>query len=582
MKKGVAISPGVVVAQAFRMDEVLARRDAPPLDAASVAAEITRFDRACEAAAHELDVIIERVAHEVDEDAASIFRAHRLLLRDPALIAKVKGFILNQHVDAASALHQALEEYTNLFARIPDEYLRERMSDIRDVVGRIASHLTLEASAKQLEGHEPVVLVAPEILPSHAVMFDRLPVAGIVTEAGGSTGHAAILARSMGIPAVSGLRNLLREVHTGDLLIVDGREGLVMVNPGPEVEAAYRKMQREYVDLRDRLVENRDQAPITADGVKVALLANVNNVMDATAATNMGAEGVGLFRSEFTFLTHPSVPTEDEQLAAYRSVIEAAPNHLVTIRTLDLGGDKLVPYLGSQREANPFLGWRSIRLTSEYPDFFQTQLRAILRAGCVGNVSVLFPMVTTFEEVQRLKRLIHNTRMGLKRDGVAFGESVPFGVMIEVPAAAMCLDHLLDEVDFVSVGSNDLIQYVMAADRDNPKVAHLCEPFHPAIFRLLKQIIIACAERNKPVTLCGEMAARPACVLALLGMGMRRFSMSPAFVPTAKELVRSVKLDAATQAGEHVIRMKTAGEVRDYLMRRVRQICPKVAQLDTK
>ena len=582
MKKGVAISPGVVVAQAFRMDEALSRRDAEPLDAAGVTAEIARLDRAGDAAASELDAIIERVAHEVDEDAASIFRAHRLLLRDPALVAKVKGFILNQHVNAAAALQMALDEYTALFARIPDEYLRERMTDIRDVIGRVAGHLTLEASAKQLEGHDPVVLVAPEILPSHAVMFDRLPVAGIVTERGGSTGHAAILARSMGIPAVSGIRNLLREVHTGDVLIVDGREGLVIANPGPEVESAYRKMQREYVDLRHQLVENRDQEAITADGVKVELLANVNNVLDAAAAVGVGAEGVGLFRSEFTFLTHPTVPTEDEQLSAYLSVIEAAPNQAVTVRTLDLGGDKQVPYLGSQREANPFMGWRSIRMTSEYPDFFQTQLRAILRAGRHGQVSVLFPMISTLDEVRRLKRLIDNTRMGLERANVPFSSSVPFGIMVEVPAAALCIDHFLEEVDFVSIGSNDLTQYIMAADRDNPKVAHLCEPFQPAIFRILKPVITACAERNKPVTLCGEMAARPACLLALLGMGMRRFSMSPAFIPTAKELVRSVKLPAATQAAEQVVRMKTATEVRDYLLRRVRQICPKVAKLDTK
>jgi phosphoenolpyruvate-protein phosphotransferase len=303
--------------------------------------------------------------------------------------------------------------------------------------------------------------------------------------------------------------------------------------------------------------------------------------MDAASAVGVGAEGVGLFRSEYTFLTHPTVPTEEDQLVTYRGVIEASPNNCVTIRTLDLGGDKQVPYLGSQREANPFMGWRSIRMTSEYPEFFQTQLRAILRAGRHGRVSVLFPMVSTVEEVQRLKRLIDNTRMGLRRAKVPFGEQVPFGVMIEVPAAALCIDHLLDEVDFVSIGSNDLIQYIMAADRDNPKVAHLCEPFHPSIYRVLRQVITACADRQKSVTLCGEMAARPACLLALLGMGMRRFSMSPAFIPTAKEFVRSVNLQAAQQAAEQVVRMRHVGEVRDFLTRRVGQLCPKVATLDT-
>ena len=581
MKKGVPISPGVAVARAFRMDEALSRREPGPLDAAALSGEIARFASACDAVARELDGIIERVSKEINEEAAAIFRAHRMLLRDPALVAKVKAFILNHQVDAATALQETLDEYGALFAKIPDEYLRERMADIRDVVGRLIAQLTMEESAHQLEGGAPVILVAPEILPSQAVMFDRLPVAGIVTETGGSTGHAAILARSLGIPAVSGLRGLLRDVHSGDLLVVDGREGLLILEPGPEVESAYRKLQREYVDLRDKLIENRDQEAVTADGVKIELLANVNNVSDAITAVRAGASGVGLFRTEYLFLTHPAVPDEEEQLAAYRAVIEAAPNRTVTIRTLDLGGDKQVPYLGSQREANPFMGWRSIRLSSAYPEFFQTQLRAILRAGVHGKVSVMFPMISTLEEVQRLKRLVERTRLALLRQQVPFGEDIPFGVMIEVPAAALCIDQLLDEVDFVSIGSNDLLQYIMAADRDNPKVAHLCEPFTPAIFRILKQIITACVQREKPVTICGEMAGRPRCFLPLLGMGLKRFSMSPAFVPTLKELARSVTLPVARQSAEQVVRMRTVGEVRGYLTRRVRQLCPNVAMLDT-
>jgi phosphoenolpyruvate-protein phosphotransferase len=580
MKQGVPISPGVTVAHAFRLDEALHREASGRIDAADVPAEIERYERASDTIAQELDAIITRVSREIGDDAASIFRSHRVLLRDPGLVAKVKSFIRHHKVDAATALQQTQEEYTSLFARISDEYLRERMADIRDVIGRVVNHLTLEESAQKLAGKDPIILVAAEILPSQAVMFDRIPVQGIITEAGGSTGHAAILARSMGIPAVSGLKGLLKEVHTGDLVVVDGREGVVYINPEPEVESAYRKLQREFVDLRHSIIENRDQAPIMADGIAIDLLANVNTVIDAATAIGVGACGVGLFRTEYVYLTHPTVPSEEEQYTAYRSVVEAAPNQRVTIRTLDLGGDKVVPYLGSKREANPFMGWRSIRMSSEHPEFFQTQLRAILRASCHGKVSILFPMVTTVEEVETLRQQVDRALASLQEQNIPCPKSLPFGVMIEVPAAAMCIDQILDKVDYLSIGSNDLIQYMMAADRDNPKVAHLCEPCHPAILRILCLIIRACVKRKTPVTLCGEMAGRPMCLLPLLGMGLKSVSMSPAFVPTVKEMIRAVTYKEARRAAREVLQMKTVNEVRAYLSERVRKLCPNVAKLE--
>jgi phosphoenolpyruvate-protein phosphotransferase len=582
LRKGVPVSPGVAVAHAYCVDEVLAPREPLHMDRAALSGEAARFDRACAAAARELDAITERVSKQVGQEEAAIFRAHRMLIRDPALVGKVHTAIHDKQLDAGSALHATLEEYNQLVSKIPDEYLRERMADLRDVVGRIAAQLALDKQAPELQGNEPLIVVAPEILPSQVFMFERLPVAGIITEAGGATGHAAILARSLGIPAVSGLRNILREVHTGDLLAVDGREGHVYLNPGPEVEAAYRKLQREYVNLRDRLIENRDQEAVSADGMAIELLANINSVADAEQAAHVGATGVGLYRTEYLFLTHPTVPNEEEQLAAYRAVIEAAPNRMVTIRTLDLGGDKQVPYFGQHRETNPFMGWRSIRLSSAYPEFFQMQLRAILRAGRYGKVSLLFPMISTLEEVQRLKRLVERTRRALRRAGVPFSEEIPFGVMLEVPAAALCVNDLLEMVDFVSIGSNDLIQYLMAADRDNPKVAHLCEPFSPALMKLLDHIIKACCERDKPVTLCGEMAGRPRCFLPLFGMGLRRLSMSSAFVPSIKEMVRRTTFDAARAIADRVLRMKSSGEIRGFLTRKTKQIWPNVSILDMR
>ncbi|MBI3821161.1 MAG: phosphoenolpyruvate--protein phosphotransferase, partial [Planctomycetes bacterium] len=561
---------------------VLARREPQYLDTAALSSEIARFDAACQAAAAEMDAVITRVTQQIGNEQAEIFRGHRLLLRDPALVGKVKSSILHRKVDARSALHELLDEYTTLFEKIQDEYLKERMADIRDVVSRIITHLSLDEKPACLSGEEPIIIVAPEILPSQAMMLEKLRVVGIITEAGGSTGHAAILARALGIPSVSGLRGILKQIVTGDLLALDGRVGSVFIKPDAEVEAVYRKAEREYFHLRDKLVENRDQEAVTADGTPIELLANVNSVHDAEMAVRAGAVGVGLYRTEYLFLTHPSVPNEEEQFAAYKAVIEASPNRKVTIRTLDIGGDKLVPYFGHEREANPFMGWRSIRITSSYPEFFQTQLRAILRAGVHGNVSLLFPMISTLEEVHVIRRMVDGTMKQLLRDGIPFADNIPLGIMLEVPAAALCIHSLLRDVDYISIGSNDLTQYVMAADRDNPKVAHLCEPFSPPVFKLLRHILRACDRHNKPVTLCGEMAGRPRCFLPLLGMGLRRFSMSPAFVPSIKEVARCTKLAIAEEIGQRVVRLRTFKQVRQYLTKMTQHVCPNVTFLDTK
>jgi phosphoenolpyruvate-protein phosphotransferase len=579
MKKGVPVSPGVAVAHAHCL-EVFAPHESAILDSASLSGEPARFDAACAAVTRELDDIIARVSRQVGEDEAAIFRAHRQALRDPSFQGRVKAAIVERKISAASALRETLDEYAALYEKLPD-MLRERIADLRDVVGRVLVQLARETQPTATVG-EPVILVAAEILPSQALTIDRRFVAGILTETGGATGHAAILARALNIPAVSGLRGLMKDVREGDLIALDGREGHVYLNPGPEVEVAYRKLQREYADVFGRLIENHDLAAVTPDGVTVELLANVNGAMDSAAACRAGATGVGLYRTEYLFLTHPSVPDEEEQFSAYCEVIEAAPNKTVTIRTLDLGGDKNVPYLGQRREANPFMGFRSIRLSSAYPEFFQAQIRAVLRAGRFGTVSLMFPMVSMLEEVLRIKKVMHRTKLALQRGGIPFADNMPVGVMIEVPAAALCIEEILDEVDFVSIGSNDLVQYLMAADRDNPQVAHLCEPFSPALLRLLDRVIKACTARNKPVTVCGEMAGWPRCFLPLFGMGVRRLSMSPAAVPTMKEMVRRTPLALAEQIARRALSMRTVGEVRGFLTNQVREVWPNVALLDMR
>lgn len=588
MHKGIAVSPGVVVGVAYRLDSVFGSSEPQCLESPeSIPAEVERFDRAVELSTTELEAIVVKVAQQLGGSEADIFKSHLQIVNDQTLLAKVRSLIETQQLTALSALQLVLQSYAATFARIEHDYFRERMTDIRDVISRIGSHLTLQSplipTGTQVDGHgdEPVILVAHEILPSQAMSLGNLPIAGIVTETGGGTSHAAILSRSRGIPAVSGVVGITGDVRSGDLMVVDGRDGLVLVRPDRETTAAYRKLQREFFDLKDRLVLNRDQPARSADGSQIELLANINNLADTQAALKVGATGVGLFRTEYLFLTHQDVPDEEEQYQYYRQIIEDSPGCAVTIRTLDLGGDKTVPYLGRRSEANPFMGWRSIRLSFEHPRLFERQIRAILRAGRHGKVNMLFPMITTLEELRYVNKLVEETRRNLRREGVPFGEDVKTGVMVEVPAAAVCIDALLRETDFISIGSNDLIQYLVAADRDNPKVAHLCEPLSPAIFKVLQMVLDACQRTGTPVTLCGEMAGQPRSVLALFGMGLRRFSMSPAFVPTIKALLSSVTTAQAERFAHQVLQLKTSEEIRTYLTARLHEISSALEVFDS-
>lgn len=586
MRKGLAVSPGVAVGKAYCIDEVFVGHDAKPLEESEVLHELARYERAVERAAVDLNALYQKVASQVGPQEAAIFLTHVSILRDPVFAAKMRRFIAKDRARAPAALHRLLNEYTSLFARTKDDYLKERLADVRDVILRVSGYLSemLEPGAEATTG--PIILVADELLPSQVVTLGEREVAGIVTQAGGRTSHAAILARSRAIPAVSGVRGILRQVRNGDTVIVDGREGNVIVNPHAEVEAAYRKLQREFVDLKDSLVENRDRRALTADGDQIELHANINNVGDAVAAVAMGADGVGLFRTEYLFLTHADVPDEEEQLAAYRAVIDASPNRRTTIRTLDLGGDKTIPYLGHSREANPFLGWRSIRLSFEHPEFFITQIRAVLRAahdplGRKSEVKLLFPMITVLEEMRRIRAMVRRAQRQLQAEGKPFSE-VPIGLMLEVPAAAASIDTLLDTVDFVSIGSNDLVQYLMAADRDNPKVSHLYQPLSPAVLRVLYNVIRTCRVAGTPVTLCGEMAGAPRSFVLLYAMGLRSFSMSPAFIPTAKEITRHLSQERAEEILSRAMQLKTSAQIIRFMGEQIDELCPNMKLLDTE
>lgn len=580
MRKGIAVSPGVTIGVAYCIHEVFVDPNKSLLSSHEVAGELAKFDNARKRSIEDLRALQSKVSQQIDQEAASIFSVHIAILNDPILLSKIRAWISEDHLTAQASLAKLVEYYRGLLDRSRDEYLKERMADLRDVVERLTSYLSpaLKKKSKVLSG--PTIVIADELLPSQVVMLGNKPVHGIVTQAGSQTSHAAIVARSRGIPAVSGVTGILRQTKTGDTVVVDGREGHVIVNPDPEVLSAYRKLEREFFHLRDELAHNRDQAAVTKDGTAIELLANVNGLADAQSAAAMGASGVGLYRTEYLYLTHASVPGEEEQLEIYNDVIEASPNRFVTIRTLDIGGDKTVPFLGrSHKEANPFMGWRSIRLSFEHPGFFLTQIRAILRSAHVGSgepgksVQMLFPMVTNVEEVRRLRAIVRKAQQQLRSESIPYGD-VAFGMMLEVPAAAITMDRLLKNVDFVSIGSNDLVQYLMAADRDNPKVSHLCQPLSLAVIRVLESVVATCNQFKKPVTLCGEMAGQPQAFVILLGLGLRRFSMSPAFIPTIKELASHITVAKACELVELSKKQNSSRRIHSLMNKELMKIAP--------
>lgn len=582
MRRGIAVSPGVAIGTAYVIHQIYVNPDTKRLEDSEITAELANYETARDKAGAGLRALERKVEAQVGHDEAAIFAVHQSILRDPAFTNKVRNWIVEERMTSAAALHRLLGEYTTIFAKTKDEYLQERLNDVRDVIIRISGHLSdvLDVEANQLNG--PMIVIADELLPSQAVALGDVDVKGIITQKGSQTSHAAIVARSRGIPAVSGVKGIVRKVKTGDTVIVDGRNGHVEINPNSETISAFRKLEREFFDLKDRLAANRDMPAETSDGSQLRLQGNINSVGDGEAAGAMGASGVGLYRTEYLYLTHSDVPDEDEQYQAYVDIIKASPNHNVTIRTLDIGGDKTVAYLGhDHHEANPFMGWRSIRLSFEHPEFFNTQIQAIVRAASKfkkGTVRLMFPMVTTVEEIRKLRSMVRRAYKTLNTRGVKTKE-VPIGMMLEVPAAAVSISTMIDLVDFVSIGSNDLVQYLMAADRDNPKVAHLCQPLAPPVLIVLKNVIEVCNAANVPVTVCGEMAGQPRAFVLLLGMGLRRFSMSPAFVPSIKQLASQISTEEAEQIVTSVMKFKTTAQVKKFMTRVIEQIAPNLKML---
>jgi phosphotransferase system enzyme I (PtsP) len=567
---GTGASPGFGRGRAhFRRPEV-SLDEIEEHAAADPVAERDHLVRAIAQSVEEIVKLKEKMRVLAPEVDGALFDAQRMMLEDATFITKIESRI-HDGCAAESALKYVVEEYVAAFLTVSDGYLRERAGDVRDIGQRILRNLLgLEEQERPLDSD--AILVAQDLTFSDLSAIEGERPKGIVLATGGVTSHASILAKSFEIPTVVGVGHLADVLHEGDQVIVDGNSGVVYVNPGPDVAREYQRLDREYRAFNLKLEELRDQPAETTDGHRVRLYANIGLLGDVHFANEHGAEGVGLYRTEVPFVAHKDFPTEEEQLALYRLVIEKLAGRPVTIRTLDLGADKYASFLTAHQEENPFLGWRSIRISVEMPTIFKMQLRAILRAGALGPVRMMFPMISSLEEIRRVKELLEEARSELDEAGLPYDRAMPIGIMIEVPAAVWLAPRLIEEVDFFSIGTNDLIQYLLAVDRNNSKVAPLYEPLHPAVLAAVADVARAAKDAGKWVGMCGEMASDPLCTLPLLGMGLDDLSMSPFFIPVVKRFIRSVSYAAAEDVAREIRGLATAKEVKGYLFARLKEL----------
>src|SRR6266436_5168877 len=531
--------------------------------------ESKRFEEALTRSLSELATLRIRMEPLMPESDLKIFDGHRMILEDEEFIGRIRQTIHDGYT-AESALFRVIEELSASMLAVADGYLRERATDFRDVGHRVLRHLRQEdrkgAFAKD------TIIVAEELTLSQMTLVSHERLVGIALQSGGVTSHAAILARAFEIPTVVGVEHLMESIVEGDQLVLDGNSGVVYVNPNAEIERDYVGLSKRYEAFKKELIEEGDAPTATRDGHRVMMLANIALLPDIHLALRYGAEGVGLLRSEFSFLTYEDFPDENQQLALYTQMLEAVGNRPVTIRTLDIGADKYPPYMRVPREENPFLGWRSIRISLEMAGLFKVQLRAILRAAAHHNVRIMFPMISSLEELRRAKELLAESQAELFKEGIEHNPNIEVGIMVEVPSAVWLAPRLAREVDFFSIGTNDLIQYLLAADRNNPKVAHLYEALHPAVISSIAEVVNVARAADKEVCLCGEMASDPLAALLLVGMGLDELSLSPLFIPVVRKVIREVDYQTARLIARECLQMASVQEVKGYLVERYRDL----------
>ncbi len=559
--KGIAVSPGIAVGRAFVLVSEKFSVPKRSVAAGDVAEELARFERALADTTEEIVDLRKSVAASLDEEHAHILDAHLLVLEDVLLIRETMERVEREKVCVEHVFSEVLEELAENFEVMDDQYLRERTADIRDVGRRVLRKLLGRERRSLADLEEDVIVIAYDLSPSDTALMHQEKVIAFATDVGSRTSHTAIMARSLEIPAVVGLKEITRNVRRGDTLIVDGSEGTVLVNPTETERKRFARKKKAVEAQETRLRGLRDLPAQTLDGRRVRLAANIELAEELPSVISHGAEGIGLYRTEFFYLNRKDLPGEDEQFEAYRAVAERVAPHGVTIRTMDLGGDKFASPLDMPREMNPFLGWRAIRFCLERPEIFKIQLRAILRASANGRLRVMFPLISDITELVRAKGLLEEAKEELKKRGAGFDDGLKVGAMIETPSAAMTADVLAREADFFSIGTNDLIQYSLAVDRVNEKIAYLYEPGHPAVLRLIKNVIDCGHSEGIDVAMCGEMAGESAFSLVLLGMGLDEFSMSPVAIPAVKRLIRSVSLGQAKVLAREVLELPTSERI---------------------
>ncbi|HCS47012.1 MAG TPA: phosphoenolpyruvate--protein phosphotransferase [Candidatus Aminicenantes bacterium] len=575
--RGNGVSPGIGMGELSLTEPVLLAARRESISPASVDAELRRLKKAVERTKNELLQLKQEITVNMGEEHSFIFDAHLLILEDRSLFDSIQNAVRGEKVRVEWALTQVNQKYQELFDAIADDYFRQRKSDVSDVLGRVSANLEPKMKRRAEQDREKKeVLVAHEMLPSEAaIRFSRGNVLAVATDMGGPTSHTAILARSLSIPAVVGLHNITQQVKNGDFVIVDGTDGEVIVNPPLAVRKEFLSKKERYDHYFRELKKTAKLKSVTLDDVKFFPLANIELPDEVEMAFSFGAEGIGLFRSEFIYLQSTSLPKEEDHLAAYSRIAKAAYPAPVYIRTIDIGGEKSLPQLKIEKEPNPALGLRAIRFSLRHRDLFKVQLRAILRASVLKNVRILIPMITEVEEIGEVKLLFEEVKKELEKERIKFDRQIPLGVMIEVPAAAAITDIIVKEVDYLSIGTNDLIQYYLAVDRSNEFVSYLYKPLHPSVLRLIRFIIQTALREGKDVAVCGEMAADPLCALVLLGFGLRKFSMNPIFIPRIKKTLRSVELKTVEKVVEEAMNLKTAQDVEESIIERILAKHPK-------
>jgi len=577
---GIAASPGVRQGKVLVLGKARLTVARQSISEAQVADEIRRFEHALVLTRQQLIAVQKRLAEKSGDKHASIFEAHLLVLDDPELNNEVLTRIENERVNVEFAYQNVAERYAASLAAVDDEYLRERAADMRDIAERVLNNLMGNGDEGDLRNvlKEPCILVAHDLAPSQTAQMEHDKVLGFATDVGSRTSHTAIMAKSMQIPAVVGLKTITQELVSGDFVLLDGVKGLIIVNPGAQTLADYGQIERQQHSLQEKLWLARHEPTITADGHRIILSGNIENANDAGAVLECGAEGVGLFRTEFLFINQEELPSEQAQYVAYHAVADALKPAPVILRTLDLGGDKFRSHTDVPLEMNPFLGWRAIRFCLEEKDIFRAQLRAILRASAVGNVKMMYPMISGLQELLDANALLEECRAQLRAEGVPFDEQMDVGIMIETPSAAMTADALAKRAGFFSVGTNDLVQYSLAVDRTNEKIAHLYEPTHPAIVRLIKLTADASHRAGHWTGVCGEMAGDLALVPLLLGLGVDELSAAPATVPQIKFLIRRLKMADARTLAAFALECESTAEIFDRSVNMAQRVAPELFQ----